>query len=61
MLAGLMSVCMTPLRCIPATARASSKATSVTSRGVQGIVVLAMAIPPTSASRIVPWLRRRRG
>src|SRR5882757_1401367 len=57
MLAGVMSWCITPRRCIPATARASATASPVSSPAGSGPARSARLVPPASASTIDPGYR----
>ena len=47
MLAGVMSRCITPRRCIPATARASSTASPISSSTASGFASAARLVPPS--------------
>ena len=57
MFAGVMSRCITPRRCIPATARASRTASPISSSAASGFASPARLVPPTSASTIDPGYR----
>ena len=59
MLAGVISRCITPRRCIPATARASSTASPVNSSAGSGFASPARLVPPASSSTIDPGYCRR--
>ena len=54
MFAGVMSRCITPRRCIPATARASPTASPISSSTASGLASPARLAPPASASTIDP-------
>ena len=54
---GVMSRCITPRRCIPATARASPTASPISSSTASGFASPARLVPPTSASTIDPGYR----
>jgi hypothetical protein len=49
MLAGVMSRCITPRRCMPPTARANRTASSISSAPLSGVGTPARLTPPTSA------------
>ena len=53
----VMSRCITPRRCIPATARASPTASPISSSTASGFASAARLVPPTSASTIEPGYR----
>ena len=57
MLAGVMSRCSTPRRCIPATARASLPASRISSSTASGLASPARVVSPASASTIDPGYR----
>jgi hypothetical protein len=55
--AGVMSRCMTPRPCIPATARANRTASPISPSTSGGVASSTRLVPPTSASTIDPGYR----